>query len=303
MYPRRAAATRRPFWMPAASFYVLAVAVAMAVFFVIWWIFREDGDESAIILGGCSASVVLGSAVLVRELVFRRARNRILLNQERLDRNLKGVSLNANINSARKDKLTLELNAVILREIRQKSEAARVLGALASGHQEVFELCDRYLAVNSKELTVVGPGSPRLAALLRGKEKAEEFHRFHMLRWAEIEAKALSGEAQTAVKMPARIEAARRALTVVTAAAEHYPDDPNLTASGDAIREFLSSLKLADKIEKAEKAVSRGNYKQARKHYSAALRSLEMENISENERTFAVARINDAVRRIQQLEE
>ncbi|MEP7074323.1 MAG: hypothetical protein ABI878_00820 [Acidobacteriota bacterium] len=288
--------------MPAASFYVLALAVAMAVFFAIWWIFREDGDESAIILGGCSASVVLGGAVLVRELVFRRARNRILINQERLDRNLKGVSLNASINSARKDKLTLELNAVILREIKQKSEAARVLGVLASGHQEVFELCDRYLAVSSRELAIVGPGSPRLAALLKGKERAEEFHRFHMLRWAEIEAKALSGEAQSAVKMPARIQAAQRALTVVTIAAEHYPDDPNLTASGDAIREFLSSLKLSDRIEKAEKATSRRNYKQARKHYSEALRSLEKEIISENERTFAVARISDAVRRIEQLE-
>ena len=103
--------------------------------------------------------------------------------------------------------------------------------------------------------------------------------------------------------MPVRIEAAQRALTVVLSAAEHYPDDPNLTASGDVIREFLSSLKLSDRIEKAEKAVSRGNYKQARKHYSEALRSLEKENIAENERIFAVARINDAVRRIEQLEE
>jgi tetratricopeptide (TPR) repeat protein len=301
-FPVRTVQARRPFWMPAASFYVLAGAVAMAFFFVIWGVFRGDGDDTPIIVAGFSVSIVLGGAVFLREFVFRMARNRVLETQKQLDRSLKGVALSSGIHSGRSDKLTLELNAAILREIKQKSEAARVLASMSSGHKEVFELCDRYLLINGRELTRVRAGSPRLAALLKGKELAEEFHRYHMLRWAEIEAKALSSAAQNSSKTSVRIDAAQRALSVVSSAIEHYPDESNLNASGDAIREFLSSVKLSSRIEKAESAVARGNYKQARKYYAEALQILDRENVPSDEREFAVSQINEALQQIDQLE-
>jgi tetratricopeptide (TPR) repeat protein len=274
----------------------------MGVFFVIWGLFRDDGDETPIIVAGFSVSIVLGGAVFLREFVFRRARNRVLETQKRLDRSLKGVSLHSGVNVDQPDKLSLELNAVILREIKQKSEAARVLSGMASGHKEVFELCDRYLSINGRELARVGAGSPRLAALLKGKALAEEFHKFHMLRWVEIEAKALSNEAQNSGKASAKIDAAQKALSVVAAAVEYYPDEPNLNASSEAIHVFLSSVRLSSRIEKAKRAKSRGNYKQAKKYYSEALQFLARENVPENERAFATSQINDALQKIGQLE-
>ena len=301
-YPARHAKPQRPFWMPAASFYVLTLAVASGVFFVVLGLFREDGAEPSIIFAGISASVVLGGSVFLREVVLRRARNRVIETQRRLDRTLKAVPFRLGSKSGRPDKLSLELNAVILREIKRKSEAARILDGMSNGHREVYELCERYLSVNGRELAQVGVGSPRLASLLKGKELAAEFHRYHMLRWAEIEAKALSLEARNSSKATARIDAVQRALSVVSLALVSYPDEPNLHASGEAIREFLSSIKLSDRIEKAERAVSRGNFEQGRKRYAEALRFLTREDIPDRDREFAASKINEALDQIDKLE-
>jgi hypothetical protein len=36
---------RRPFWLPASNYYVLAFAIAVAVFFVVWGILQDGGDD------------------------------------------------------------------------------------------------------------------------------------------------------------------------------------------------------------------------------------------------------------------
>jgi hypothetical protein len=294
--------TARPFWMPASSFYVLTIATGLGVFFAIWWLLKDDGEETAVIIAGLSGTVILGGGVFLREFVFRKARNRVIESQRRLDWSLKGVSLSGGTRSDRRDKLTIELNAAILSEIRQKSNAARVLSSMASGHKEVFELCDRYISINGRELKTVSPGSPRIAALLKGKEAAEELHRFHMLKWAEIEAKALTLEARQAKKSSTRIEAAERALSVVSLVQDVYPYEDELKASADAIREFLSSLRLRTRIDKAERAITRDNYKQARKYYEEALKFIDGESIPQQDREFAVEQIKEALIRIEHLE-
>jgi hypothetical protein len=294
--------TARPFWMPASSFYVLTIATGLGVFFAIWWLLREDGEETAVIIAGLSGTVILGGGVFLREFVFRKARNRVIESQRRLDWSLKGASLNSGSRSDRRDKLTIELNAAILGEIRQKSNAARVLSSMANGHKEVFELCERYMSINGRELKSVSPGSPRIAALLKGKEAAEELHRFHMLKWAEIEAKTLTLEARKAKKASMRIEAAERALSVVSSVQDVYPYEDELKDSAAAIREFLASLKLRTRIEKAERAITREDYKQARKYYAEALRFIDGEPIPEQDRIFAVDQIKEALSRIENFE-
>jgi tetratricopeptide (TPR) repeat protein len=260
----------RPLWLPASGFYVLAAAIAIGVFFVSWRLLQEGGDETPWIPAGLVASVILSSAVLLREVVLRRAGNRILKTQKQLDRNLKAVGHHSK-NAERADKLTIERNSAILHEIRQKSDAANVLSTLPNAHREVFELCERYLGINSRELASVGTGSPRLAPLLKGRDVAEGIHRSHMLSWAEVEARSLGNEARSKSKTAEKIKFAKAALSIIETALEHYPDEAKLKESRDALDEFIASVKITDWIEKGQKAAFRGNYKQSIKHLKDAL--------------------------------
>src|SRR5262249_34615984 len=158
---RKYALSRRPLWLPASGFYVLAAALALAVFFFAWWMLQQGGDETPWIPAGLAASVILSSAVLLREVIFRKTLNRAVPDQSPFDRNLREIARRSR--PERTDKLTIERNSSILREIRQKSEAASVLSTLPSAHREVFELCERYLGINGQELATVRNGSPRLA--------------------------------------------------------------------------------------------------------------------------------------------
>ncbi|HMJ08909.1 MAG TPA: hypothetical protein VK468_07880, partial [Pyrinomonadaceae bacterium] len=82
---------RRPFWLPASNYYVLAVAIVCGVFFLLWGILNEDGEQTPWIAAGIAASGVLIGAVFLREVFLRSARNKFLSDQRRLDRSLQGV--------------------------------------------------------------------------------------------------------------------------------------------------------------------------------------------------------------------
>ena len=102
----RPARYRRPFWLPASNYYILAAAVAIASFFLVWGILH-DGDDAPWVPAGIGASLILIGAVFLREIVLRKARNRYLLAQKRLDFTLDSASLHTK-NSAPEKKLTLE---------------------------------------------------------------------------------------------------------------------------------------------------------------------------------------------------
>lgn len=292
---------RRPLWLPASSFYVLAAAVTIAVFFITWGLLQEGGDETPWIPAGLTSSIILAGAVLLREVVLRGARNRLLGTQKQLDRTLLGVVPHL-VSPDRPDKLTIERNSAILHEIRQKSEAARVLGSMANGHREVFEMCERYLTINSRELASVNSASPRLAALLKGKDIAEDIHRYHTLQWAEVEARSLGSEARGKAKPTEKIRFASMALSVVESALRSYPEEPKLRDSAQALNEFIMTAKISGWIEKAQRAAFRGNYKLARKHYDEALFfvSREAQNVTGHQR--ALERINDELEKLKQIE-
>lgn len=268
---------RRPFWLPASNFYILAVSVAIALFFLVWGILADgSADETPWIPAGLGAAIVLAAAVIVREVVLRGARNRFIASQRQIDRSIRGIT--RRIHDDQPPKLTLERNAAILHEISKKSDAARVLGKFAEGHREVFELCEEYLAAVVRELPTVGAGSPRIAALRRGRKVAAKFHHYHTLVWAEIESRDLTREASKHDKISNKLDSAQAALDVVDFALRSYPEEPTLIDSRNVLIELLSKIKVTDLIERADRAAFKGNPKRALGLYQDALFVLQRQD-------------------------
>lgn len=291
----------RPFWLPASTFYVLATAIAIAVFFIIWGILLDDGGAPWI-PAGVFASLILIGAVILREVILRKRQNQLLWAQERLDHNLRNIYHHTH-NPPVENKLTLEKNAMILKQIMQKSEAANVLGKLAEAHWEVFELCDEYLQQSEKELQTVRVGSPRLPAINRGREKVQDLHRFHLLVWSATESRELIQEAKASVTISTKLEIATKALNIIESAIEFYPDEQTLTESANAVKEFIASVKISHWIEQAERAAFKGNYKRATSHYRDALFYLARENVQAAEKEMIAEKINFEIDKIKKISE
>jgi hypothetical protein len=288
---------RRPFWLPASNYYILAAAVAIASFFLIWGILHDGDDQAPWVPAGIGASLILIGAVFLREIVLRKARNRYLLVQKRLDYTLDTATLHTK-NTASEKKLTLEKNAEIIRQIQKKSEAAKILMKLSDGHQEVFELCGEYLEINRKELETVGAGSPRLGGLLRSKEIIKELHKFHLMAWAEIETRQLTQDAKNRVTMTEKTETAQRALSIIQTALQYYPDERRLIESEEAISEFVTSIRVSHFVEQAERSAFKGNYKRAVSHYKDALFFLARENKASKETDLLAEQINLEIQKV-----
>ena len=288
----------RPFWLPASTYYFLAAAIAIGIFFLVWAILGEARDENPWIAAGLMASASMIAAVVLREIVLRLRRNSIFIAQRKLDNAL----LAAPIPVRREDhpgKLTLERNAILLEEIKRKSEAAMVLGRLAESHREVFELCAQYLEVAKRELPTIGVGSPRLVPITRGRDRVERIHRRHMLKWAEIEIKANTQAALDTDRISIRSERARRALHAVELAFDHYPDEPDIVRSKVAVEDFVISIKAAEAVHRSERAESKGDLEKALTCLLEAERYAL--RIVESEAEDPLNRIRDDVSRIKRL--
>lgn len=275
---------RRPFWLAAPSYYVLAIAISVAFFFVVWGLLEDVELRSPWQTAGVSACIVLIGSVILREMVLRR--RHVPLRQPAPVR----------INDQRK--LTIERALAILSEIERKSDAANLLERSGSGHREVFELCGAFIRRIDIELASVKPASPRLAALLKGRSRTLDLHRHHTLRWAEIEARSLSGEAGSLPDAAGRASAARRAVAVVNEALVSYPAEESLIASRALLTELAVSIDVANAVEEAEKAVYSGDTGAARSFYREALYVLGYGNVQTPERAHAAARIRDAMERL-----
>lgn len=292
---------RRPFWLPASNYYVLALAVTIAFFFLVWGVLH-DGDEAPWIPAGIGASFVMAGAVFLREIILRKARDRFLLAQKKLDYNINNVGLHAN-QSRSLNKLSLEKNAAIIKDITKKSDAAKILGRLPEGHLEVFELCNDYLSINARELETVGVGSPRLAALRRGREVVQDLHHFHLLMWAETESLALTQEAKNRVTISEKLETAQKALSVLGSALQFYPSETRLIESENALHEFIASIKISHWIEQAERSAFKGNYKRAISHYRDALFFLARGSVRPDEKEIIAGKINQEIEKLREIAE
>ncbi len=260
--------------MSASNYYVLAVAIAVGFFFVVWGILHDSGDEMPWITAGISSSILLGGSVIVREIILRSSRKATVVGQAFEREKQNQLPRNASDRSSAR-KLTIEANAVILNEIRQKSGAAKLLNNISSSHREVFEMCREYLSLNEAELKGIRPNSPRLAPLLKGRTFAAECHHFHLLRWAEIETRSLTAEAQGGGTAIERVESAEKALHVLDTAIGFYPEDAALAQSRSVVQELIASIEVSGLIEMAERSVYLADHEYALRCYGEALRLLE----------------------------
>lgn len=275
--------------------------MAIATFFLVWGILHDGEDHAPWVPAGISASILLVAAVFLREIVLRRARNRFLLVQRRLDYNLDNAAVRTASVTGEGRKLSVEKNSSLVKAIQRKSEAARVLMSLGDGHFEVFEMCRAYLEVNKRELDKTGPGSPRLVSLLKGRKTVEEIQKFHLLTWAEIESKQLTLEARNRTSMADKTDNAQKAVNVIRLALEHYPEEKRLRDSEKAVSEFLVSLRVGHFIERAERSAFKGHRKRAISHYKDALYYLARET-SPNEETEVLAeKINGEIKKLREI--
>jgi hypothetical protein len=293
-YPTHA--RRRPFWLPASNFYVLAFGITIASFFLIWGVLHDGDEAMPWIPAGVGAGLILFGAVFLREIILRRYRDRYLIAASRLDRNLESVSARGAGSNAKK--LTIEQNAELIKQIKRKSAAANILARLPEGHLEVFDFCGEYLRLTERELETVPAGSPRLAAFRRGRDVADAIRKEHLLVWAEIEAKRFTKDAQVRVTIAEKIETAQRAFDVLATALEHYPDEPNLANSQTAVRELIGSMRVGHWIELAERAEFKGNYRRAVSHYKDALFFMAREGGQTPDAETLAVRINFEIERI-----
>jgi hypothetical protein len=71
-----------------------------------------------------------------------------------------------------------------------------------------------------------------------------------------------------------------------------------LVESGEAVREFVTSIRVSHFIEQAERSAFKGNYKRAVSHYKDALFFLARENNSSNETDLLAEQINLEIQKI-----
>lgn len=292
---------RRPFWLPASNYYILSAAAAIAVFFLLWGTLHDEYEESTWVGAGIGAGVVLAGAVFLREVVLRKARVKYLSAQKQLDSNLDGVKT-AYYGVKNPHKLTLEKNAAIINEIKRKSSAAKVLNKLSKGHYEVFEICSDYLTLSKNELRTVNVGSPRIAALRKGREIVKELHRFHLLEWAEIEARAFTQEASASNLVDEKLEASQKALNIVHKALQFYPNEIQLKSSEEALTEFIATIKVSHWVEQAERSAFKGHYKRAVNYYRDALFYLNRDGKQSEGRDLVAEKITVEIEKIHILE-
>lgn len=272
----------------------------MGTFFLLWGMLQDTNNETPWIDAGLGASIVLGSAVFIREILLVRTRRRIREAERQLDRSLSAFPASL-IRGHDESKLTLEKNAALVRHIRKKSEAAKVLGRLPDGHREVFDLCDEYLQMVASELPTVAAGSPRLAAFRNGNEVVRGYHRYHLMKWAEIEAKALTHQANSRDRIVESLRATQQAVDVVDFALRYYPEEAELLDSLDVLNHLVDSLKVKDLVEKAERAAIKGNSKRARNLYTDALYILDRSDRLTREAGDAAEKIRSEIEKLDAL--
>ena len=114
------------------------------------------------------------------------------------------------------------------------------------------------------------PAEGRLA-LRAGVERVRTLQRHHLLTWARGSARALTHEAQQRVRLYEKVETANRALECIDSALKVYPDEEELKVSARAVREFITSSRVAHWVELAERAAFKGYYRRAIDRYRDAL--------------------------------
>ncbi len=243
---------------------IAAAATAAALFFLLWWMLQEE--ENPWIPAGLAASVVLLVAAFARLLVARRDRAR--------PREQSSFAGDAYSSSSRRAPTNImqstTLHAAALRSLQKQSVEADAKD-LPEMHRELYDLCCEYLTGAEKALLSPGTLADRRVVLRAGQERVRELQKRHLLAWARVSARSLTREAQQRVRLYEKVETANRALSCIETALKIYPDEAELDVSAHAVREFITSSRVAHWVELAERAAFKGYFQRSIDCYRDAL--------------------------------
>jgi tetratricopeptide (TPR) repeat protein len=273
--------------MPSTSGYMVAAgATAATLFFLLWWMLHDSGDEAPWVPAGLASSVVMLIAVAAREVIMRRAWTRYLLEHEKHEHAANrearaGAGSRSNSSQAHG---TISSHSAALRALQKQSEEADAPSAQPEAHLNVYQACQEYLASTDEILRSANVETERRVALRAGQERVRALQKHHLLGWARGASRTLAHEAQLRSRLSDKIETAQRAIDVIEAALKAYPGEGELEDSVLAIQEFIGSVKVSHWVELAERAAFRGKYARAIDRYRDALFYVSREKMREETR-------------------
>lgn len=224
-------------------------------------------EENGWMLAGLAASVVLLLAALARLMTARRDRARP---REHTSFAEARHSSSAGHRTPSNIMQSSSLHAAALRSLQKQSAEADARD-LPETHRRLYDLCGEYLLAAEKALQSPGTQADRRVAVRAGQERVRELQKHHLLTWARLSARSLTHEAQQRVRLYEKVETANRALDCIETALKAYPDEAELNESARAIREFITSSRVAHWVELAERAKFKGYFQRAIDCYKDAL--------------------------------
>ena len=247
-----------------SGYMIAAAATAAALFFVLWWMLQ--GEESPWVPAGLAASVVMLVAAFARLLVARKVRSqhRISDHGEWYTHSESGKRSYDELMQSR------SMHAAALRALQRQSAEADARES-PDGHRRVYDLCSEYLAGAERALQTPTIQPDGRIALRTGVERVRDLQKHHLLTWAKGSARALTHEAQQRSRLFEKVEVANRALECIDSALKVYPEEEQLNVSALAVREFITSSRVAHWVELAERAAFKGYYQRAIDCYRDAL--------------------------------
>lgn len=244
---------------------VASAATAASLFFVLWWMLQ--GEDHPWVPAGLAASVVMLVAASAREVIMRRAWTRYVL-EENAAQGFNALRRSAPVNAQRPPSFS---QSEALRVLEQKSKEADGEGTLPEAHLRVFQLCDEFLETADRSLASLTVSSERRLTVRARQERVRALQKHHMLSWARDSARLLTHQAHQQARLHEKIESANRALDCIDTALKSYPDNEELRRSGTAVREFMTSSRVAHWVELAQRATFKGRYRRAIDCYRDAL--------------------------------
>jgi hypothetical protein len=278
--------------MPSTAGYMaVAGGLALALFWVIWWLLRSDGEEAPWLPAGLAAGFVILAAAAAREVVMRRAWARYTREMDIVMGASDPPRASVNAKASPANWSNMQAQVAALRGLQQRLAELDSANTPPEAHYDAYKLCEQYLASAEEVLRAPGGPAEMRAALRSGQERVRAYQRKHMLSWARGETTRLTHEAQRRVRVSDRIETAQRALEVLEEAMRVYPDEHELHDSSLAVRNFVASVKVGQWVEMAERAAFRGLYERAVARYRDALFYLSRADMGEDARAEAATRI------------
>jgi tetratricopeptide (TPR) repeat protein len=244
---------------------VASAAAAASLFFVLWWMLQSE--DHPWVPAGLAASVVMLVAASAREVVMRRAWTRHVL-EENATQGFNASRRSAPVNTQRQTSVS---QTEALRVLEQHSKDAEGEGSLPEAHLKVFQLCGEFLETADRSLASPAVSSERRLTVRARQERVRALQKHHMLSWARNSARLLTHQAHQQARLHEKIESANRALDCIDTALKSYPDNEELRRSGTAVREFMTSSRVAHWVELAQRATFKGRYRRAIDCYRDAL--------------------------------